>query len=220
MRAFSFLRTYRLNQEALLQTPSAHSAARPADLPRIRQIVNDVLTSARELLTEPEAKDLLAAADLSVVTTRVVGPVAGKAQAAAAELGYPVALKILSHTITRESDVGGVRLNIGNAAELDEACAAMLARVRELRPDADVQGSTVQRMVKLKHAHELIVDLVFGPIILFGQGGRAVEVLADIALSLPPLNTPLALAQIERTRAAKLLHGYRDEPSADLDGIA
>jgi len=117
-----------------------------------------------------------------------------------------------------------VRLNIGNAAELGEACAAMLARVRELRPDADVQGFTVQRMVKLKHVHELIVgasvDPVFGPIILFGQGGTAVEVLADSALSLPPLNTPLALAQIEHTRVAKLLHGYRDEPAADIDGIA
>ena len=224
VRAFSFLRTYRLNQEALLQTPPAHSAARPADLPRIRQIVNDVLTSGRELLTKPEAKDLLEAAGLPVVATRVVGPVPGEAQAAAAELGYPVALKILSHTISHKSDVGGVRLDIGNAAELGEACAAMLARVRELRPDADVQGFTVQRMVKLQHAHELIVgasvDLVFGPIILFGQGGTAVEVLADSALSLPPLNTPLALAQIERTRVAKLLHGYRDEPAADLDGIA
>ena len=224
VRAFSFLRTYRLNQEALLQTPPAHSARRPADLPRIRQIVKDVLTSGRELLTEPEAKALLDAAGVPVVATRVVGPVASEAQAAADELGYPVALKILSHTISHKSDVGGVRLNIGNAAELGEACAAMLARVRELRPDADVQGFTVQRMVKLKHAHELIVgasiDPVFGPIILFGQGGTAVEVLADSALSLPPLNTPLALAQIERTRVAKLLHGYRDEPAADLDGIA
>jgi acetyltransferase len=224
VRAFSFLRTYRLNQEALLQTPPAHSAKRPADLPRIRQIVKDVLASGRELLTEPEAKDLLEAAGLPVVATRVVGPAASEAQAAAVELGYPVALKILSHTISHKSDVGGVRLSIGNAAELGEACAAMLARVRELRPDADVQGFTVQRMVKLKHAHEIIVgasvDPVFGPIILFGQGGTAVEVLADSALSLPPLNTPLALAQIERTRVAKLLHGYRDEPAADIDGIA
>jgi acetyltransferase len=224
VRAFSFLRTYRLNQEALLQTPPAHSAARPVDLPRIRQIVSDVLASGRELLTEPEAKDLLDAAGLPVVATRVVGPVASEAQAAAVELGYPVALKILSHTISHKSDVGGVRLNIGSATELAEACAAMLERVRKLKPKADVQGFTVQRMVKLKHAHELIVgasvDPVFGPIILFGQGGTAVEVLADRALSLPPLNTPLARAQIERTRVAKLLHGYRDEPAADLDGIA
>ena len=224
VRAFSFLRTYRLHQEELLQTPPAHSAARPVDLPRIRSIVDDVLSSGRELLTEPEAKALLDAAGLPVVATRVVGPEAGAALAAAGDLGYPVALKILSHTISHKSDVGGVRLNISTDAELREACNAMLARVRELRPDADVQGFTVQRMIKLKHAHELIVgasvDPVFGPVILFGQGGTAVEVLADRALALPPLNTPLALAQIERTRVAKLLHGYRDEPAADIPAVA
>ncbi len=224
VRAFSFLRTYRLHQDELLQTPPARSAARPVDLTRIRRIVDNVLSSGRELLTEPEAKALLDAAGLPVVATRVVGPQAEEALAAAADLGYPVALKILSHTISHKSDVGGVRLNISTEPELREACVAMLARVQELRPDADVQGFTVQRMVKLKHAHELIigasVDPVFGPVILFGQGGTAVEVLADRALALPPLNTPLALAQIERTRVAKLLHGYRDEPAADIAGVA
>jgi acetyltransferase len=224
VRAFSFLRTYRQHQEQLLQTPPARSATRPMDLPRIRAIVDGVLASGRDLLTEPEAKDLLDAAGLPVVATRVVTPEPAAAQAAAAALGYPVALKILSHSISHKSDVGGVRLNIASHGELGEACAAMLARVRELRPDADVQGFTVQRMVRLKHAHELIigasVDRVFGPVILFGQGGTAVEVLADRALALPPLNTPLALAQIGRTRVAKLLRGYRDEPAADIDGVA
>ena len=224
VRAFAMLRTYRCHQEELLQTPPARSAKRPVDMPRIRAIVDAVIGSGRELLTEPEAKELLDAAGLPVVATKVVKPEPSEAIAAANELGYPVALKILSHAISHKSDVGGVHLNIGTEAELKEACSAMLERVRELRPDADVQGFTVQRMVKLKHAHELIigasVDPVFGPIILFGQGGTAVEVLADRALALPPLNTPLALAQIERTRIAKLLHGYRDEPAADIDGIA
>lgn len=224
VRAFAMLRTYRQHQEELLQTPPARSAAKAVDMPRIRAIVDKVVLNGRELLTEPEAKDLLEAAGLPVVATRVVKAEVAEAVAAASALGYPVALKILSHAISHKSDVGGVRLNIGTEAELKEACAAMLARVHELRPDADVQGFTVQRMVKLKHAHELIigasVDPVFGPVILFGQGGTAVEVLADRALALPPLNTPLALAQIERTRIAKLLHGYRDVPAADIDGIA
>jgi acetyltransferase len=154
----------------------------------------------------------------------VVPPDAAAARAAADALGYPVALKILSHAISHKSDVGGVRLNIGSAAELEQACATMLARVREQRPDAVVQGFTVQTMVRKKHAHELIigasVDPVFGPVLLFGQGGVAVEVLADRALALPPLNTTLALAQIARTRVARLLRGYRDEPAADVDAIA
>ncbi|MDO8887143.1 MAG: bifunctional acetate--CoA ligase family protein/GNAT family N-acetyltransferase [Hydrogenophaga sp.] len=224
VRAFSLLRTYREHQTELLQTPPARSAMHAVDLPRIRAIVAGVLASGRELLTEPEAKDLLEAAGLPVVATSVVGPLARDAQAAADALGYPVALKILSFDISHKSDVGGVRLNLGSAAEVGEACATMLARVREQRPDATVEGFTVQTMVRKKHAHELIVgasvDPVFGPTILFGQGGVAVEVLADTALALPPLNTTLALAQMARTRVAKLLRGYRDEPAADLDAIA
>jgi acetyltransferase len=224
VRAFNFLRTYRLHQAELLETPPAHTAAQASDLPAIRAIVAAVLADGRELLTEPEAKALLAAAGLPVVPTRVVGASADEAQAAADALGYPVVVKILSQAISHKSDVGGVRLNIGSASELREVCTSMLARVRELRPDADVQGFTVQPMVRKKHAHELIigasVDSVFGPVILFGAGGTAVEVLADRALALPPLNTPLALAQIARTRIAKLLHGYRDEPAADIDAIA
>jgi acetyltransferase len=224
IRAFSFLRTYQQNQTELLQTPPARSATQAVDLPRLRDIVETVLSNGRELLTEPEAKDFLAAAGLPVVPTRTVGTEPLEARAAADAMGYPVALKILSHDITHKSDVGGVRLNIGSAAELTEACLAMLARVREARPEAVVLGFTVQPMVRKKHAHELIVgvsvDTVFGPVVLFGDGGTAVEVLADRALGLPPLNTPLALAQIERTRVARLLHGYRDEPAADLEAIA
>ncbi|MFP5466005.1 MAG: GNAT family N-acetyltransferase [Gammaproteobacteria bacterium] len=224
VRAFSFLRTYRLHQEELLQAPPAHSASRAPDLPAIRAIVDAVLASGRELLTEPEAKALLAAAGLPVVPTRVVGTDPAQAVAAAEAIGYPVVVKILSHAISHKSDVGGVRLNIATAQELGQVCSAMLQRVRELRPDADVQGFTVQPMVRKKHAHELIVgasvDPVFGPVILFGAGGTAVEVLADRALSLPPLNQPLALAQIRRTRIHRLLTGYRDEPAADIEDIA
>ena len=224
VRAFSFLRTYRQHQTELLQTPPARDAAAAPDLPAIRTIVDAVLAEGREILTEPEAKALLAAAGLPVVPTRVVGASAAEAQAAADALGYPVVVKILSHAISHKSDVGGVRLNIGSAAEVAQVCETMLARVRELRPDADVQGFTVQPMVKKRHAHELIVgasvDRLFGPVILFGAGGTAVEVLADRALALPPLNTPLALAQIARTRVHRLLKGYRDEPAAHIDAVA
>lgn len=224
VQAFAMLRTYRRHQQELLQTPPARSSARPVDTEGIRAMVDDMVANGREWLTEAEAKDLLAAAGLPVVATRVVPADAVQAVAAADVLGYPVALKIVSPAMSHKSDVGGVRLNIGNGAELAQACQAMLDGVTALRPDAQVQGFTVQRMVKLAHGHELIVgasiDPVFGPVILFGHGGTAVEVLADSALALPPLNTPLALAQIARTRVASLLNGYRDEPAADLDAIA
>jgi len=224
VRAFGFLRTYRRHQEELLQTPPARDAQRAIDLPTIRTIVDAALAEGRDILTEPEAKALLAAAGLPMVPTRVVGPSADAAVAAANALGYPVVLKILSHAISHKSDVGGVRLGIASAAELQQACNDMLQRVRQQRPEADVQGFTVQPMIQRRHAHELIVgasvDRLFGPVILFGAGGTAVEVLADRALALPPLNTPLALAQIARTRIHKLLQGFRDWPPADTDAVA
>ncbi|MFM6985907.1 MAG: GNAT family N-acetyltransferase [Hydrogenophaga sp.] len=224
VRAFAFLRTYRQHQTELLQTPPARDARHSMDLTAIRAIVEAVLREGREVLTEPEAKALLAAAGLPMVPTQVVKPCADEAVVAADALGYPVVLKILSHAISHKSDVGGVRLAIGSAPELRQVCAEMLQRVREQRPGADVQGFTVQPMVKMRHAHELIVgasvDRLFGPVILFGAGGTAVEVLADRALALPPLNTPLALAQIARTRVHRLLQGFRDWPATDVDAIA
>lgn len=224
VRAFSLLRTYREHQQELLQTPPARDAQHAFDLPAVQAIVDAVLAEGREILTEPEAKQLLAAAGLPVVPTRVTGPSADAAVAAADALGYPVVLKILSHAISHKSDVGGVRLAIAGAAELRQVATDMLQRVRHLRPDADIQGFTVQPMVRKRHAHELIVgasvDRLFGPVILFGAGGTAVEVLADRALALPPLNTPLALAQIGRTRVSRLLQGFRDWPATDVDAIA
>ena len=213
----------RRHQEELLQTPSAAPLGPVADLGAIRAIVQDVLASGRELLSEPEAKALLHAAGLPVVPTRVVAADPEAAAREAQALGFPVVIKILSHQISHKSDVGGVRLNLANADEVREAARAMLARVAAERPGAVVEGFTVQPMVKLRQATELIVgasvDPLFGPVILFGQGGTAVEVVADRALALPPLNGPLAQALIARTRVAKLLRGYRDQPAADMAAI-
>ena len=224
MRRNEKARTYRRHQAELLQTPPARDAQRAMDLAALRTLAETVLSEGRELLTEPEAKQLLAAAGLPVVPTQVVGPSADAAVAAADAMGYPVVLKILSQAISHKSDVGGVRLAIASAAELRQVATDMLQRVRTLRPDADLQGFTVQPMVKLRHAHELIVgasvDRLFGPVILFGAGGTAVEITADRALALPPLNTPLALAQMGRTRVFRLLQGYRDWPAADVDRVA
>jgi acetyltransferase len=119
--------------------------------------------------------------------------------------------------------VGGVRLGLRDANELREAAHDMLARVRQLRPEAHITGFTVQAMAARPYAQELIVgasvDPLFGPVLMFGQGGTAVEVVADRALALPPLNSTLARELISRTRVAKLLAGYRDHPPAKLDAI-
>jgi acetyltransferase len=223
VRAFSFLQAYRRHQEELLQTPSSAPLGPVADLAAIRAILNDVLGSGRELLSEPEAKALLHAAGLPVVPTHIAAADPEAAVREAQAVGFPVVVKILSHQISHKSDVGGVRLNLANADEVREAARAMLARVAAERPGALVDGFTVQPMVKLRQSHELIVgasiDPLFGPVILFGQGGVSVEVVADRALALPPLNGPLAQALIARTRVAKLLRGYRDQPAADMGAI-
>ena len=90
-------------------------------------------------------------------------------------------------------------------------------------PKARLEGFIVQQMIHRPSAYELIAgittDATFGPVILFGQGGTAVEIVRDKSLELPPLNTALARAQIERTRIAALLKGYRDRPAADIDGV-
>ena len=219
VHAFSLLATYRRNQQQLMQAPPARSARAPMDLARVGEIVDQALGEEREWLSEPDAKALLAACGVPVVGTRVVGANADAAVAAADEIGYPVVLKILSPQITHKSDVGGVTLDLDDADELRAAAGMMRRRVARLRPDATLEGFTVQTMVRRPQALELIVgasvDALFGPVILFGQGGTAVEVVADRAVALPPLNAPLAEALIARTRVARLLAGWRDVPPAD-----
>jgi acetyltransferase len=223
VRAFSFLQQYRRHQAELMETPAALGDGAAFDLPGIRALVDGVRSEGRAWLTEPEAKALLACAGIPVTPTRVVAPDPQAAAEAAEALGYPVVLKVLSHDITHKSDVGGVQLNLHSAAEVAQAAVAMLQRVARQRPEARLQGLTVQAMVQRRHAHELIVgastDPLFGPVILFGQGGTAVEVVADRALALPPLNSTLAQALVQRTRVSKLLHGYRDVPAADQGAV-
>jgi acetyltransferase len=225
VRALDMLTDYRRNQEQLLEAPPAtgNHLAPEIDTAAVRRIVDAALAAGREMLAEPEAKALLAACGVPTVPTRVVAPEAEAAVEAARELGWPVALKILSPQISHKSDVGGVALDLGNARALRAAAHKMGKRVALQRPDATIEGFTVQPMVRRARALELIagthVDPVFGPVLLFGAGGTGVEVVADRALALPPLNIPLARALIERTRIAKLLHGWRDVPPADLASI-
>jgi acetyltransferase len=122
----------------------------------------------------------------------------------AATIGFPVALKIRSPDITHKTDVGGVALNLGNAARVRQEAAAMLKRLSAARPGARLDGFLVQSMVRRPGAVELLVGLVedpvFGPLVAFGQGGTSVEVVRDSSLELPPLNALLAHRLMMRTR--------------------
>ena len=137
--------------------------------------------------------------------------------------GEAVVAKILSPDIIHKSDVGGVRLNLTSAATVRDAVGEIIARAKSARPDARIEGVTIHPMIIRPKARELIAgvadDPTFGPIIAFGCGGTAVEIIADKALALPPLDINLARDLIERTRVAKLLGAYRNVPAADTAAL-
>lgn len=220
--AFLQLADYHCNQALLVQTPPSVPEEFVPDTAAARRIIQQAIDDAREVLSEPQAKSLLAAYGIPVVETRIVSD-PDEVASAAEQIGFPVVLKILSPDISHKSDVGGVALDLKTAQALRQAAQAMLDRVKTLRPDAHVQGFTVQAMVSRAHAHELIVgaasDPIFGPVILFGQGGVAVEVVADRAVALPPLNLALAHELVSRTRVSKLLAGYRDRAAIDYQAL-
>ncbi len=222
VRAFMQMVDYRRNQAALLETPPSLPEDFTPALAGARAIIATALAEGREWLSELEAKTILANFGITSVATLVA---TSPAQAAryAATIGGRVALKIVSRDITHKSDVGGVVLDLAPEDVL-AAASNMAERVRTRQPSARIEGYAVQAMISRRDAYELIAGVVddheFGPVILFGAGGTAVEVLNDKALTLPPLNMKLARDVIGRTRVAKLLAGYRDVLAVDIDAVA
>jgi acetyltransferase len=208
-------------QELLMETPALSSLVAP-DRNAARASVERALADGRPWLTAMEAHEVLAAYGIPSIRPRFAST-PDEAGQVAIETGFPVALKILSRDIVHKSDVGGVALNLADAPAVARAARAMAADIAKLRPDARLEGFVVQPIVTRPGAHELIVglseDRLFGPVILFGQGGTAVEVVADQAVALPPLNAPLARDLIARTRIARLLAGYRDRRPADVGAV-
>ncbi|MEN3364522.1 MAG: acetyltransferase [Burkholderiales bacterium] len=222
VRGFMQMVQYRRNQELLMQVPSAISTPFVEERDKAREIVRHALAEGRNMLSEPESKKVLAAYGIPVVQTRTARTVEEAAQVAQ-EIGFPVALKILSPDVIHKTDVGGVALDLEHPQAVRSVATRMVNRVRQLHPDARLEGFTVQSMARRPEGRELIVgvmtDPVFGPVILFGQGGIEVEVTADHAVALPPLNMVLARDLISRTRVSRLLEGFRNRPPADIDAI-
>ena len=222
VEAFAFLCAHQRNQRELLQVPAAQPDERVADLASAASIRERAAREGRTLLSEDEAKALVAAFGLPVPRS-IVAADRDAALAAARAIGFPVAIKVRSPQITHKSDVGGVRLNLQNEEMVASAYEDMLAHVRALRPDARIDGVVVQPMLRFSHAREVLVgvatDPAFGPVISFGAGGVSVEALADTAVALPPLNAELARDLMRRTRVHRLLEGYRNVPAADLNAL-
>jgi acetyltransferase len=222
VRAFLQVVQYRRNQQLLMQVPPALPCQPAADRKAAADLVRAALAEGREMLAEHEAGTLLAAYGIPVVAARSVTSAADAVQAARA-IGYPVVLKIRSPEVTHKTDVGGVELDLEDDDAVLRAAAAMAERLARLQPGARLDGYTVQAMARRPNAIELLAgaatDPVFGPVVVFGRGGIAVDVIADRALALPPLNMLLARDLVSRTRISKLLAGYRNLPPVDLDAV-
>jgi acetyltransferase len=208
-------------QQLLVEVPPA-SARGTHDTATARRIVEQAVKEGRAWLSPDEAYAILTAYRIPSCEIRVATTPRGAAEAATV-IGFPVAIKVKSPDIQHKSDVGGVKLHLLDAAAVEQAAQTMLREIASKAPNAKLEGFLVQPMATRPGAHELIVgiseDELFGPVILFGQGGTAVEVIADRALALPPLNTALARDLISRTRVARLLAGYRDRLPVNLDAV-
>jgi acetyltransferase len=224
--AFNYLWQYSSNLRALYETPSLPAGAdenAATARRRAAEIISTVRSAGRTLLTEIESKQLLAAYGIPIVPTRPAGT-ADQAVQIATELGYPVVLKLLSQTITHKTDVGGVKLSLTCEAAVREAFQSIRdAVVQRRRGEQDFQGVSVQPMVNLSHAYEIIlgssIDPQFGPVILFGAGGQLVEIFKDRSLGLPPLNATLARRMMEQTRIYRALEGTRGRKPVDLPAL-
>jgi acetyltransferase len=226
VRGFMHLVRYREALEALMATPPSLPRDFKPDVAAGRSVVERAVRDGRTWLDPIEVTRLLAAYSIPV-TPALLGRDAEEAAAVAAPLladGSTVVAKILSPDIVHKSEVGGVRLNLTSERAVREAVADILARAKAARPDARIRGVTIHPMVLRPKARELIAgiadDPTFGPVIVFGRGGTAVEVIGDKALALPPLDLKLARELIARTRVSRVLKAYRDVPAADENAIA
>jgi acetyltransferase len=221
VRGFMHIVQYRRGQRALQRTPPSIPDVR-SDTALVRTIVKGALEENRQLLTEPEAQQVLAAYGIPVVRTEVVAD-AAEAAAVATKIGFPVVVKVLSRQITHKSDVGGVALDLSSEQAVIDAVRDMTAKAHAAAPNAKLDGFVVQPMVRRPNAIEIILgateDPVFGPIVMVGHGGVAAEVIDDKALALPPLDAVLADVALSRTRVDRLLRGYRDRPPADREAV-
>ena len=226
VRGFMYLVRHREAQQALMETPPSLPRDFVVDRDAARTVVAEALACGQQWL-EPEAVARLLDAYGIALAPSLPARDADEAVRIAATLfegGGTVAVKLLSPDIAHKSDVDGVRLNLASADAVRAATDDIIGRARVRRPGARLGGVLVQPMVLRPKSREVIAgiadDPTFGPVIVFGRGGTAVEVIDDKALALPPLDLRLAQELIARTRVSRVLKAYRDVPAADEDALA
>ncbi|MDX1610317.1 MAG: bifunctional acetate--CoA ligase family protein/GNAT family N-acetyltransferase [Halofilum sp. (in: g-proteobacteria)] len=222
VEAFGYLAAHRRNRQLLLQVAGPLAAQAPPDVGAARAIIERALDAGRDQLSQVESKGVLRAFGIPV-NESVLTRSTDEAVAAAESAGLPVAMKISSPDVLHKSDVDGVRLDVESAEAVRATWRDLVEGVRARRPGAAIDGVTVEPMHGDPHGRELLVgvvrDAVFGPVLSFGAGGIAVEVLRDRTVELPPLNSFIAAGMIERTRIARLLGEFRQMPPVDRDAL-
>jgi acetyltransferase len=226
VRGFMHMVRYRRGQDALMETPESTAIVTPADITSLRAAVAAEVAAGRRWLDPLLVDRILAAYGIPTVPL-VAARTAEEAGALAAGFlkgGGACAVKILSRDIVHKSDVGGVALGLSTRDAVEAAAADMLARIPLQQPAADIGGVTVQPMVHRPGAIELIAgmadDATFGSVMLFGRGGKAVELIRDRTLALPPLDMRIARDMIAGTRISRQMAGYRDVPPVDTAKVA
>jgi len=220
IRCFMNMYRYSKNLELLYETPATIPHAFTPKTEENRKLIDDVIKEGRYVLTEEEAKKLLANYDIPV-TNNALAKTREEAAEAAARIGFPVVVKISSPDILHKSDIGGVKVGVRTREEVEKAFDEIMESARKNKPDAEIKGIFVENMASKRH--ELLIgckkDPIFGPMIVFGMGGIAVEVFKDTNVGLPPLNMALSMRLIEETKIYKLLKGYRGTEGVDISAI-
>jgi len=222
VEVFSHLSAYYRNQKLLMQMPGPLSHHIEPDVESARLIIEGAMMEHRKVLTEMESKALLSAFHIPVARTMVAHSPA-EALLIGQQLGFPVAMKINSPDITHKSDAGGVILNLNNAHEVRAAYQHIIDNVHHNRPNATMNGISIEPMIVKPNGRELMIgvtsDPVFGPVITFGAGGTTVEIMSDRAVSLPPLNSFLVKDMIQRTHISKMLCAFRNMLPANVEAL-
>ncbi|MCK5569025.1 MAG: acetate--CoA ligase family protein, partial [Spirochaetes bacterium] len=183
--------------------------------------VEAYIHSGRPVLTEYISKKVLTAYGIHC-TREVLCKSAEETIYAAKDIGYPVALKVISPQIQHKTEAGIVHLNLGDEDAVKGAYEELLENARAYDSSALIDGVLCQQMIGGAVAEAIVgilMDPCFGPAVVFGLGGIMVEILQDRALGIPPLSRGEALEMIEKTRASKLLYGFRGSPRADLEAL-
>lgn len=221
VHAFMHMYSYTYNLKLLQETPRVIEGR--FEKRRVESIIKSFLKGSDSyMLSELDSKSVIASYDIPVNRTEVAAT-ASEASRVATDLGFPVVLKIHSSDVTHKSNVGGVALDLHSEAEVSEAFERIISNIRRVKPQASIAGVTVQPMV-IEKGFELLLgakkDPVFGPVILFGAGGVMTELIRDVVMAIPPLNSTLALRLMEGTRIFDLLSkGFRNIPPADIDAL-